>query len=221
MLVVMLCNRPDDVRTDWVFGYGSLIWNPEFEFERAELARAHGYHRAFCVRSTLYRGTPQHPGLVLGLDRGGSCVGVAYRLAEGSRIQAIEALFAREIPDPRTSIYLARVVAVRLGDGQLVSALAFVADRSRSTYQRLDDAEILERLRYCTGLRGPNREYAINTMHALRERGVDDPHLGRLVAHLLDHERMDAGPLQPDLPAAQAAVRKREPAGTPAIRNSI
>ena len=177
----MICKRPCDVRTDWVFGYGSLIWNPEFEFERADLARAHGYHRAFCVRSTLYRGTPQNPGVVLGLDRGGSCVGVAYRLPQDTREHAIERLFEREIPDPAISIYVPRIIDIRLHDGELVQALTFVADRAKPSYQRLTDSEILARLIGCHGMRGANRDYAINTFEALQARGVHDARLRRVV----------------------------------------
>ena len=180
----MQCNKPEDVSTDWVFGYGSLIWNPEFEFERAALARAHGYHRAFCIRSTRYRGTPEQPGLVLGLDRGGSCVGMAYRLQAETRDEAIERLFQREIPDPATRVYLPRLIEVRLQDGSRVLALTFLADRSRPSYVRLHDAEILERLTGCHGQRGANRDYALSTWKALEAYGVRDLALARLAARL-------------------------------------
>lgn len=177
--------HPGEVDTDWVFGYGSLIWNPEFDYDQASLGRAWGYHRAFCVGSTLYRGTPEQPGVVLGLDRGGSCVGVVYRLAPAIRDEAIARLFAREIPNPATSIYLARQIVVSLENGDRVEALTFVADRNRPSYHRLSDAEILARLRQCHGQRGPNREYAINTWRALDERGVHDLRLRSYVRQLL------------------------------------
>jgi cation transport protein ChaC len=86
---------------DWVFGYGSLIWNPEVDFNRSELGRVHGYHRAFCIRSTRYRGTPEQPGVVLGLERGGSCVGVAYQLRHETRRHSIERLYEREMLNQR------------------------------------------------------------------------------------------------------------------------
>jgi len=185
MLSVMQCSTPADIRANWVFGYGSLIWNPEFDFDQADLARAHGYHRAFCVRSSRYRGTPQRPGLVLGLDLGGSCVGVAYRLSQPTREQAIARLFEREIPDPAIRIYQPKVIDIRLRGGETVQALTFIADRSRPSYQRLSDVEVLERLAVCHGERGANREYAINTWEALRARGVHDARLMRLVRQLM------------------------------------
>ncbi len=170
---------------DWVFGYGSLIWNPEIEYEQASLARLHGWHRSFCVSSTRYRGTADEPGVVLGLDRGGSCVGIAYRLRDESREDAIRHLYEREIPDWETRVYRAFVTEVRLRDGASVQALTFAADRERPSYARLTDEEIVRRLQLCCGRRGANREYAINTWRALEAHGVRDVRLARLVRRLL------------------------------------
>lgn len=181
----MVCMQPASVPTDWVFGYGSLIWNPEIEFEQAELARVHGYHRAFCVRSTRYRGTPAEPGLVLGLDRGGSCVGVAFRLARATRDEAIRRLYAREIPSWDERVYLPMVLEARLPGGERVNALTFTVDRNRPAYQQLDDDEILRRIGCCAGQRGPNRDYALNTWRALEARGVRDARLERIARRLL------------------------------------
>ena len=172
--------RPEDFRTDWVFAYGSLIWNPGFDYCRTELARLHGYHRAFCIGSIRYRGTPEQPGVVLGLDRGGACIGLAYQFSPDSRDVALEALFRREIPDWAERVYRPTVVQIRLADGAKVSALAFVAERQSRWYRRLPEAEILKTLREAQGQRGPNRDYAINTWRALNDRGVNDPRLARL-----------------------------------------
>jgi cation transport protein ChaC len=170
---------------DWVFGYGSLIWNPEIEFEQASLARLHGWHRSFCVSSTRYRGTADEPGVVLGLDRGGSCVGIAYRLRDESREDAIRQLWEREIPDWETRVYRPLVAEVRLRGERPVRALTFAADRERPTYVRLAEDEILRRLHLCRGHRGANREYAVNTWRALESHGVRDVRLARLVRRLL------------------------------------
>lgn len=174
---------------DWVFGYGSLIWNPEIDYEDAVLGRLHGWHRAFCVTSRHYRGTAERPGLVLGLDRGGSCTGIVYRLRRQTREQSIRHLFAREIPDIDTPVYRPIIAPLRYADktGQTrtVQALTFAADRNQKTYSRLSEEEIVERLRHCHGQRGPNREYAINTLRALEAHGVHDTRLTQLVQRLL------------------------------------
>lgn len=188
---------------EWVFGYGSLIWNPEIDFEQAELARLHGYHRSFCVRSTRYRGTDDQPGVVLGLDRGGSCVGVAYRLRPETRDEAIRMLYEREIPTWEDRVYQPVVAEVRVRGTRLVRALAFAADRDRPTYERLDDDEILRRLAGCHGMRGANREYALNTWHALERHGVRDSRLARLVQRLMKLA---------DSQAAEPAIAQQVPA---------
>lgn len=178
-----LCLEPvvDLLFADWVFGYGSLIWNPEVDFNRSELGRVHGYHRAFCIRSTRYRGTPEQPGVVLGLERGGSCVGVAYRLRHDTRRHSIERLYEREMPN---RVYVPTLAAVTLANGRQVRALTFVANRDSDAYQRLSEHEILTRLSGCCGQRGANRDYAVNTHQSLQDRGVHDARLARLVYQL-------------------------------------
>jgi glutathione-specific gamma-glutamylcyclotransferase len=176
-----ICTAPGTVETDWVFAYGSLIWNPGFDFAEANLARVHGYHRSFCISSTRYRGTPEAPGVVLGLDRGGSCIGMAFKLRQQTRLAALEALFEREMTG---GVYVARVVAVCVGPQRREQALAFVANPCSAAYARLSEAEIVRRLSHCQGERGPNRDYALSTWRSLAERGVDCPHLNRLVPQL-------------------------------------
>lgn len=159
----------------WLFAYGSLMWNPEFSFVRAARAMLRGYHRAFCLYSTRYRGTPENPGLVLGLDRGGSCHGVAFLVAESEVAAVLETLWAREMSD---LVYHPRVVTVE-AEGSRLSALTFVADREHPSYAgRLHVENIARTIAECTGARGPNADYLFNTLrhlHALgiRERPLD------------------------------------------------
>lgn len=169
----------------WAFAYGSLIWHPDFEYVERHLVRVHGYHRAFCINSTRYRGTPESPGVVLGLDRGGSCRGVAYRITPGQELQTVEALYQREMPN---HVYTPRLLPVRLPDGRQIEAITFVARRNHHSYLKLPRDEILRRLSSCMGGRGHNREYALNTWHALLEWGIQDAGLGAIVREL---ERLD------------------------------
>jgi cation transport protein ChaC len=173
------------VHADWVFAYGSLIWDPGFAFEATHLAQVHGYHRTFCIRSTRYRGTPDAPGVVLGLDRGGSCIGMAFRLDPEHRVAAIEALYEREMLN---NVYVPTVLNATLRSGthagERVRALGFVANRNSPSYERLADAEIVRRLSDCCGQRGHNRDYALRTLQSLDDHGVHCPHLARIGRHL-------------------------------------
>jgi cation transport protein ChaC len=168
-----------------VFAYGSLIWNPEFDFEHVQRATLWGFHRAFCIRSTRHRGTPAQPGVVLGLDRGGSCVGLVYRLRPATQAEALGRLFAREVPSESERVYLPRIVNICLECGTPARALSFIADRQSPGYARLSDDEVVQRLSCCEGARGPNRDYAINTWRALEARGFVDRRLRRIAMHLI------------------------------------
>src|SRR5436190_13457363 len=107
----------------WVFGYGSLMWSPCFDYAEKRLAQAHGYHRALCILSTRYRGTHRKPGLVMGLCRGGSCWGMAFRVAPRDVPRCLSRLWHREMP---RRVYEPRFVPVRVRGGRRVRALAFV-----------------------------------------------------------------------------------------------
>ncbi len=122
----------------WVFGYGSLIWRPDLSFDERRPARVHGYHRRLCLWSRINRGTPQCPGLVAGLDRGGSCAGVVYRVPAAAVRGQFMQLWQREM---MTNSYHPRHLDCRLEDGAIVSAVAFVVRRDAPNYAgRLDDA---------------------------------------------------------------------------------
>jgi glutathione-specific gamma-glutamylcyclotransferase len=166
----------------WVFGYGSLIWKPELAFDRRLAARIHGYHRRLCLWSRVNRGTPECPGLVAGLDRGGSCAGVAYRIP-GSEVPAqFEQLWEREM---FMASYAPRWLLCRLVDGTPVPALAFVVRHDAPNYAgRLSEAEVLDVFRRGScGRFGTSLEYLVNTVRSLHEHGLRDPHLERLARH--------------------------------------
>ena len=172
---------PEDL---WVFGYGSLIWRPGFDYVERSPARLIGAHRALCVFSHVHRGTPERPGLVLGLDLGGACRGVAYRVAAKKRAATIAYLRARE---QATSVYRETLRSVTLlGERERrVSALVYMIDRGHVQYAgRLDLAQQLHLVRQGHGQSGPNREYVLSTVHALEALGLRDPELHRLAARL-------------------------------------
>jgi glutathione-specific gamma-glutamylcyclotransferase len=156
----------------WVFGYGSLMWNPGFPFVERRPALARGVHRRLCVWSTRYRGTPEKPGLVMGLLLGGSCRGMAFRVAEREAPATREYLTARE---QLTKVYHEVFRPVRLNDGRTVDALCYVVDQSHRQFAgRLPPEQQLHTVKDSTGTMGPNRDYVCNTDTALREMGVED-----------------------------------------------
>lgn len=159
----------------WVFGYGSLMWNPGFPHGQARTAHIHGYHRALCVWSWVHRGTRARPGLVLGLDRGGSCVGIAHRVAAADRDAAVEYLYARELV---THVYVPVVRPIRIEGVGTAAALSFVVDRGHDQYAgKLSAVEAARTIRRARGQSGANPEYFANTMAHLEELGIGCPRL--------------------------------------------
>jgi len=168
----------------WVFGYGSLMWRPGFSFVEAIPARLHGEHRSLCVLSFVHRGTPENPGLVLGLDKGGSCRGVAFRIEPAAIRDAIAYLRERELV---THVYreVERFVGLENDPRGSVRATAFVVDREHPQYAgKLEAAAVLERVRHARGISGDNRDYVIATARHLQGAGIADPLLAWLAAEL-------------------------------------
>jgi cation transport protein ChaC len=163
----------------WVFGYGSLMWSPGFSHIQKARGRIHGYHRALCILSTRYRGTKRKPGLVMGLCRGGSCWGMAYRVHADSVRRALARLWQREMP---RRVYAPRLLQVQIAGGRQVRALAFLADPTHPAYVRELDLNGRARLvAQGIGQRGTAIDYIRNTLAHMHELGVSDPHLERIL----------------------------------------
>lgn len=159
----------------WLFAYGSLIWRPECESVERQRARVHGYHRGLYLWSHEHRGTPEQPGLVFGLDRGGSCSGFAYRLDEADLDNALLALWQREMPFPA---YRPHWLNCRLADGTRIQALGFVLERHLPCYAgNLPDTLLSQILANATGRYGSTREYVEQTLLALRSHQMPDRNL--------------------------------------------
>lgn len=166
-------NNMSDTR--WVFGYGSLIWRPGFEFVSSQQALLNGAHRSLCVYSHHYRGTPEQPGLVFGLARGGSCHGVAFEVAASRWSEVYDYLNERE---QVTGVYRDAQRTVRLANGNRVSALAYLVDERHDQYAgQLDVATQLTIVRDAKGNMGPNIDYVINTDQHLAQMGIKDQRL--------------------------------------------
>jgi cation transport protein ChaC len=163
----------------WVFGYGSLMWSPGFSYRQKALGRVHGYHRALCILSTRYRGTKRKPGLVMGLCRGGSCWGMAFRVHAERVRHALARLWQREMP---RRVYAPRLLQVQLGPKRRVRALAFLADPTHPAYVRELDLHGRARLvAQGIGQRGPCTDYIRNTLNHMHALDVHDPHLERIL----------------------------------------
>jgi cation transport protein ChaC len=208
----------------WIFGYGSLMWSPGFSFKQKALGRSHGYHRALCILSTRYRGTKRKPGLVMGLCRGGSCWGMAFRVDAGRVRHALARLWQREMP---RRVYAPRLLQVRLSSGRSVRALAFLADPTHPAYVRELDLHGRARLvAQGFGQRGPCVEYISNTLDQMHQVGVHDPHLERILLAALAlraangsgaaaRAEVPAPERQPEATAARDVLPKRSSGAKP------
>ena len=167
----------------WIFAYGSLIWNPEFEHVEERLGTVTGWHRSFCIGWVrVYRGTPERPGLMLGLDRGGSCRGVVFRLRPDSMLENLHKLLWREIPFLRTENLPVRWLTVKTDQGP-IRAIGFPIHRKSPAYlSGLTTETIVEALATAAGERGSMAEYLHNTISHLEQRGIHDRYLWNLQA---------------------------------------
>lgn len=163
----------------WVFGYGSLIWNPAFHHIEQRPAVLHGWHRRFCLKMLIGRGTPETPGLMLALDHGGACKGVAFRIQAAKIREEMTLLWQREMYG---GAYNARWVKLRAGSHEF-SAVTFVINRTHPRYIRgLSDAQIASYISSGCGDLGTCREYLENTLAGLHRLGLDDAGLRRIAA---------------------------------------
>lgn len=173
----------------WVFGYGSLIWNPGFDPLEGRPAVVHGFHRRFCVLSHRYRGTEACPGLVLGLDRGGSCRGMAFRVAGRTVAPVLDYLWAREMV---TGVYRPSRLRARLLHpevGRRITVTTFVVRRDHRQYAgRLGPDETAAIIRHAVGRRGSCRDYLGSTIQHLTALGVPDRQLEDLERRLQQQE---------------------------------
>ena len=168
-----------DVSDFWVFGYGSLIYNPIIEHSHRAIASIYGYHRRFCLWTKIGRGSPDCPGLVLSLDRGGSCKGVAFRLNPQNAIAELDLLWRREM---MTMAYRPRLISLHTDIG-LKRGLAFVANPARPAYaQPMPFEATVEVVAHAAGFNGPCREYLYDTIKGMQACGIRDRQLEKLAA---------------------------------------
>ena len=166
----------------WVFGYGSLMWQPGFAHVETRQARLCGYRRMLCLRSQVHRGTPERPGLVLGLEPGGSCLGMAFRVAGCLTDEVLSYLREREMS---TKAYHEKQLSVRLDNGESVTALAYVVDRSHRQYAgAIDVDEIVRIISGAVGQSGRNEDYVLNTLKHLQALGIRDRQLESVAERL-------------------------------------
>jgi cation transport protein ChaC len=173
----MLATRPDSGDV-WVFAYGSLIWNPMIHFTEKRVATVHGFHRRFCLWTHLGRGSAEAPGLILGLDYGGACRGLAYRVAQSQAREEMELLWRREMV---TGSYTPRWVRMITREGGRGWAVAFVINHDHQRYAgALTEQRIVECIARAEGPLGPCASYLFNTASHLEMLGIRDPRLFRL-----------------------------------------
>lgn len=178
-LDAILAARPEHGDGVWVFAYGSLIWNPTIHYLARRLARARDWHPAFCLSVKIGRGTPENPGLMLGLKPGGACTGAAFRIEESLVERELDLLWRREM---LADGYIPRWVAIEDTEGQEIGgAIAFTINPEGPAYcGDLPEAEVVRRIATARGGLGTSTEYLFNTRDGLRKMGIRDPFVERL-----------------------------------------
>ncbi len=171
---------PDDYAGDiWLFGYASLLWNPVVTVADRAIGQIFGHHRCFCLQTTLGRGTPEQPGLVLGLDHGGSCMGEALKLSSDDRVADLDLIWRREMI---SHAYHPRWVSIRTGSG-VIKAITFFINRDSPTYVGdLSLAEKAKMIAQASGFVGPSFEYLELTLNSLTSLGINDNYLSSIYA---------------------------------------
>ena len=172
---------PDDYNGPdiWIFGYGSLIWNPLVDFDAKCAAHLFGYHRRFCLWTRIGRGSPECPGLVLALDRGGSVNGIAFRIPAGIAVRELDMLWRREM---LTNSYLPRFVSIHTDEGKK-RALTFIIKRDTPGFaEKMSDEHVSDIIARASGFIGPCAQYLLETERALQNFGIADQHMTRLAS---------------------------------------
>lgn len=177
--LISMNNLPPTDSQFWVFGYGSLMWDPGFAFIESARAKIYGYHRSLCIISTHYRGTADNPGLVLGLDRGGSCTGRAFRVAPKDLQATLAYLQQRE---QVTMVYREFYATIKLADGRALKGYTFVARHDHHQYVHLSLEQQARMVASGVGSTGSAFDYLANTVAHLSEHGIHDTDLHRVLA---------------------------------------
>ena len=167
----------------WVFGYGSLLWNPGFTPAQSVKAKLRDYHRSFCMLSIHHRGSEEEPGLVLALDAapGGQCTGLAFQVSDADAEHVLAELRARELI---SSAYVERHVDLETETGETIHALAYVIDPEHVQYCQFDLERQAQMIATAVGGRGPNTEYLFNTADHLKTLGIADPDMDWLASRV-------------------------------------
>ena len=211
-LAALLARRPSRGEGAWVFAYGSLIWNPAIDYVERRFAKIHGWHRSFCLSARIGRGSPEQPGLLLGLDRGGACAGAAFLVAEDKLDEELAILWRREM---LAGSYEPRWVNLRDAAGASFGyAIAFTIRREGDWYAGgLAQDEVVRRLAVARGALGSSADYLFQTRDGLRALGIIDRRIERLateVAQSLEPQSLEAQSLEAQSLEAQSLQAEKE-----------